>query len=224
MGLWDFLFGKDVPAEKGRIPIMSPEQEALYNRLIRQTTEGVERPITPYAGQLTTTMPSAAALILKGEPVFNVLPTAWEDYFQQAVYRPARTMFERETLPQTRAAYAGPGTYWGSERAKGEQRAIETFAEQLGATRANLALQAQREATQGILGLTPLELQRQAGDIARQYAEFQRLTPDWLTMAQQLAATKTFEPYVTQPYRRQGLVETLAESIGKIVAARMMKT
>ena len=59
-----------------------------------------------------------------------------QQYYQQAVHAPAMESFQKEVLPQIQQAHTGPGTYWGSERARGMERAGTDMARGLAGQRA----------------------------------------------------------------------------------------
>lgn len=99
------------PPQVDLVDTMHPVQEALLHQMGEYF-------------QNTISQPSSASTGLA------------EEFYQKSVHDPAMRSWEREIAPQIEQQYVGPGTYWGSERAKGMERAANDLAHNLASVRA----------------------------------------------------------------------------------------
>lgn len=138
-GIRNWLFGRD--PEIHREPSMSPEQESFF-RSAMETFGQRHGQQMPYAGLLESFMQPQQM----GQQYQNTLaqlmagatPRTGEQIdarFQRDVADPAVAHFQRDIMPAVAEQYVGPGTYWGSERARGQQRAGTELAEALAGQR-----------------------------------------------------------------------------------------
>jgi len=87
---------------------------------------------------------------LSGQAPYEVGPEWARRYYEQTV-RPAHEEEYADALARVRAAYAGPGTYWGSARAQAEAKLAGDSARELAGRRAQLMYNeelARRQATE----------------------------------------------------------------------------
>lgn len=124
-----------------------------------------------------------------------------EEYYQNAIYNPTLKQYQEDVLPSIQEAFAGPGTYWGSERANAERKAGENLQDYLTQRRAELAQWAKTRQDTGVgtsmayqslvnqeplgrlganetlmaMGAIPRSIEQHALDIA--YQEFLRTRP-----------------------------------------------
>lgn len=124
-----------------------------------------------------------------------------EEYYQNAIYNPTLKQYQEDVLPTIQEAFAGPGTFWGSERAIAEQKAGQNLEDYLTQRRAELAQWAKTRQDTGVgtsmayqslinqeplgrlganetlmaMGAIPRSIEQHALDIA--YQEFLRTRP-----------------------------------------------
>ncbi len=88
-----------------------------------------------FAPQITQNSQAASDALIRALNTDAGMKEA-EDYYQQSIHNPALQSFQKEVLPGIQKAYAGPGTYWGSERAGAVRDASTDLAGQLAGIRA----------------------------------------------------------------------------------------
>lgn len=88
----------------------------------------------PETGSIGASAESNIARALRGETSEN-----FENMFRTLYREPAAELLQEEVLPGVRQSYVGPGTYWGSERAGAESKAIRDSATKLGMSRERVA-------------------------------------------------------------------------------------
>ena len=172
------LFGggkKEQGREMKRESTLSPEQRRIEQWLMGRFRQKPQA----YGGQMRATMPGAAQGLLEGKPMFTEMPPLWQEYFKSAIETPMRTQYQEETAPGISESFVGPGTYWSSMRAGGEQKGAEEFARSLASTRAATALTAEQEAAQRVMGLTPMDIAMQETGISKEYADWLRQQPGY---------------------------------------------
>jgi len=142
-------------------PALHPEQEKMIPGLGSYISDNLGKPLEQYGGKYITpiTQQQLDAMSDLGNLTWNFSPQITqnsqaasnaliralntdagmkeaEDYYQQSIHNPALQSFQKEILPAIQTAYAGPGTYWGSERAGAIRDASTDLAGQLAGVRA----------------------------------------------------------------------------------------
>ena len=140
-------------------PMSEYEQQALdmLSALAGQLGGMVSPHETPYGQQVG----SALSSLLSGE-----FP---EEYFKTSIEAPAQKRLEEVTLPATREAYVGPGTFWGGERAEAERRAGTDLDATLAAIRGELGYKARQQALAALgpgMEYMEMPLKQQLGQMA----------------------------------------------------------
>lgn len=146
---------------------------------------------------------TALSGILSGQTgAAPITPEATEKYFQTSIQQPSTRYFEENYLPAVREAWAGPGSFWHTGRAKAETEAGEDLWRYLGEKRGQLewdvgeANRAIEEAkAQRSLAATPLGMQYGAMPtaeaqqrLAGQAGVFAALEPERALRQQEIAA------------------------------------
>ncbi len=142
-------------------PALHPEQEKMISGLGGHITDNLGKPLRQYSGSYVapTTQQQKNAMSDLGNLTWNFTPQTTqnsqyassaliralntdagmkeaEDYYQQSIHNPALQSFQNEVLPGIQKAYAGPGTYWGSERSGAVKDASTNLSGQLAGVRA----------------------------------------------------------------------------------------
>ena len=119
IGNW--LFG--TPAKMETMPSQSAEQQKIM-------------------GQLTPQMEQIIAGYGSGNAMADALSRA-DTTFTEMVETPMWNQYQNQILPQIQKSFAGPGTFWGSDRAGAELNSANDIAAQLASSRAGYMSQAQ---------------------------------------------------------------------------------
>ena len=159
------IFGSSVGKKKEpkivTEPALHPEQEKMIPGLGSYISDNLGKPLEQYGGKYIApiTQQQLDAMSDLGNLTWNFSPQITqnsqaasnaliralntdagmkeaEDYYQQSIHNPALQSFQKEILPAIQTAYAGPGTYWGSERAGAIRDASTDLAGQLAGIRA----------------------------------------------------------------------------------------
>ena len=93
-------------------------------------------------GELTPAMKKIIADYGSGNAMADALARA-DTVFRETVELPIWEQYETEMLPQVQQSFAGPGTFWGSDRANAETNLARDIASQLASSRAGYMNQAQ---------------------------------------------------------------------------------
>lgn len=144
-------------------PALHPEQEKMISDLGKYISDNLGKPLEQYSGsyvapitqqqknamsnlenltwnftpQVTQNAKYASDALIRALNTDAGMKEA-EDYYQQAIHNQALKSFQEEILPTIQKAYAGPGTYWGSDRAGAVKDASTDLAGQLAGIRAQI--------------------------------------------------------------------------------------
>jgi hypothetical protein len=175
---WMFGSGGDVSQQ----PTMTPEQQEVYNQLLQQLSTAqapnfVQQPswditeaptYTGYTPQYQVTqapswenqgmMNQALQSALSGKPAYEITPETTEQYYQDVIYEPAMTEYERTTRP---GMLESLGSLHGSTRANLERTSRQDLAQQLRGERSSLYYQDEQARRQALENAA----QRQLGGI-----------------------------------------------------------
>ena len=119
IGNW--LFG--TPSKMETMPSQSPEQQ----QLMKQIMPVMEKFLLDYG---------------TGNAMAEALARA-DTTFRETVETPMWEQYEKQVLPHIQQSFAGPGTFWGSDRARAETNSALDIAAQLAAARSGYMNQAQ---------------------------------------------------------------------------------
>lgn len=156
MGLFDSVQSNTTLTKQNN---WTPEQQALFNTLQQQATQGltgggnVNYPGQTYAPQnqyetaylqstqlspdQVMTRENALKSILSGQPAYSVDPTQRENYYQTAFYNPAMREYEQNILPQVMERASGAG-FHSSDTLNQMGKSSTDLATNLAAKRAEL--------------------------------------------------------------------------------------
>lgn len=95
--------------------------------------------------ELTPAMKQIIADYMSGNAIADALARA-DTTFRETVELPMWEQYEKEILPQIQKSFAGPGTFWGSDRARAETGAADEIARYLAANRSQYIAQAEEAA------------------------------------------------------------------------------
>jgi len=95
--------------------------------------------------ELTPAMKQIIADYMSGNAIADALARA-DTVFRETVELPIWEQYEKEILPQIKQSFAGPGTFWGSDRARAETGAADDIAKYLAANRSQYIAQAEEAA------------------------------------------------------------------------------
>ena len=95
--------------------------------------------------ELTPAMKQIIADYMSGNAIADALARA-DTVFRETVELPIWQQYEEEILPQIQQSFAGPGTFWGSDRARAETGAADDIAKYLAANRSQYIAQAEEAA------------------------------------------------------------------------------
>ena len=95
--------------------------------------------------ELTPAMKQIIADYMSGNAIADALARA-DTTFRETVELPIWEQYEKEILPQIQKSFAGPGTFWGSDRARAETGAADDIAKYLAANRSQYIAQAEEAA------------------------------------------------------------------------------
>ena len=82
---------------------------------------------------------------MSGNAIADALARA-DTVFRETVELPIWQQYEEEILPQIQQSFAGPGTFWGSDRARAETGAADEIARYLAANRSQYIAKQRSEA------------------------------------------------------------------------------
>jgi|LSQX01.3.fsa_nt_gb hypothetical protein len=119
IGNW--LFG--TPSKIETMPSQSPEQQ----QLMKQIMPVMEKFLLDYG---------------TGNAMVDALARA-DTTFRETVETPMWEQYEKQVLPHIQQSFAGPGTFWGSDRAQAETTSALDIASQLAASRSGYMSQIQ---------------------------------------------------------------------------------
>lgn len=179
MKLKDLIFGSKSQANISQHPTLTPEQQEALKALLaalgepdatEQVGSGLEfaslEALSDLSRQLTTGQGVGATLQAANTALQRALDPRGEDFeqfFQDAVFRPMMQQFQEDILPTLSNRFAASG-FHSSDRLRQEARATEDLLEALAAERAKMADTALARALQaaqlapGVAG-APVEIQ-----------------------------------------------------------------
>ena len=114
------------------------EPEVVTKPALHPGQEEVMRELTPAMKQIITDY-------MSGNAIADALARA-DTTFRETVELPIWEQYEKEILPQIQKSFAGPGTFWGSDRARAETGAADDIAKYLAANRSQYIAQAEEAA------------------------------------------------------------------------------
>lgn len=88
-------------------------------------------------GELTSAMKKIIADYGSGNAMADALARA-DTVFRETVELPIWEQYETQMLPQVQQSFAGPGTFWGSDRANAETNLARDIASQLASSRSGI--------------------------------------------------------------------------------------
>ena len=92
--------------------------------------------------ELTPAMKKIVADYMSGNAIADAIARA-DTTFTESVETPMWNQYQNQILPQIQKSFAGPGTFWGSDRARAETGSMEEIARQLAANRSQYISQAE---------------------------------------------------------------------------------
>lgn len=125
-GLGGFLFGS---AGKKKDP------QVITQPALHPGQEEVMKELTPAMKQIIADYGSGNAI---AEAIARAGTT-----FTESVETPMWNQYQNQMLPQIQKSFAGPGTFWGSDRAQAETGAMNEIASYLAANRSQYMAQAE---------------------------------------------------------------------------------
>jgi len=163
---------------------LTPEQQALAYEIYKYLQPHIGEGAEPYTGEFVAQPSPAEELGLRRLSEYlqeQWTPAKREELFQEIYAKPTIREVQEEILPLVREAYAGAGTYWGSPRARAEERVLSTLAAELARRRGEFELLARemplRQAQAAMqLGSLPRLLQQL--ELEKRYQEFIRTRPE----------------------------------------------
>jgi len=161
MKLKDLIFGSKSQANISQHPTLTPEQQEALKALLaalgepdatEQLGSGLEfaslEALSDLSRQLTTGQGVGATLQAANTALQRALDPRGEDFeqfFQDAVFRPMMQQFQEDILPTLSNRFAASG-FHSSDRLRQEERATEDLLEALTGKRAELAFTARENA------------------------------------------------------------------------------
>jgi hypothetical protein len=95
--------------------------------------------------ELTPAMKQIIADYMSGNAIADAIASA-DKTFRETVETPMWNQYRNQILPQIQKSFAGPGTFWGSDRARAETGAADDIAKYLAANRSQYIAQAEEAA------------------------------------------------------------------------------
>lgn len=126
-GLGGLLIGKSTSKKK--------EPQVVTEPALHPGQEEVMRELTPAMKQIVSDYGSGNAI---AEAISRAGTT-----FTESVETPMWEQYQNQMLPQIQKSFAGPGTFWGSDRAQAETGAMDEVARYLAANRSQYISQAE---------------------------------------------------------------------------------
>lgn len=114
------------------------EPQVITQPALHPGQEEVMKELTPFMKQIITDY-------MSGNAIADALARA-DTTFRETVELPIWEQYEKEILPQIKQSFAGPGTFWGSDRARAETGAADDIAKYLAANRSQYIAQAEEAA------------------------------------------------------------------------------
>jgi len=178
-----WLFGQSPESKISTLPTMSPQQQALLNKLLGEFDQEslLKGGATPYGGELVAGLGDLENLSLEaleqkilqratsegvGAEAETALtkmlrtggaPTDFEEFYRTSVRDPALQEFREFTLPEVTRRFGSSGAF-GSDRLTAEQQGLERLGRTLTGARSELAFKTQESSQERILkalGLAP---------------------------------------------------------------------
>ena len=129
-GLGGALIGSSMGKKK--------EPKIITEPALHPGQEEVMRELTPAMKQIVADYGSGNAI---AEAISRAGTT-----FTESVETPMWEQYQNQMLPQIQKSFAGPGTFWGSDRAQAETGAMDEIASHLAANRSQYMAQAEEAA------------------------------------------------------------------------------
>ncbi len=114
------------------------EPEVVTKPALHPEQEEVMRELTPAMKQIVADYGSGNAI---AEAISRAGAT-----FTKSVETPMWNQYQNQILPQIQKSFAGPGTFWGSDRARAETGSMDEIASYLAANRSQYIAQAEEAA------------------------------------------------------------------------------
>lgn len=114
------------------------EPEVVTKPALHPEQEEVMRELTPAMKQIVSDYGSGNAI---AEAITRAGKT-----FTESIETPMWEQYQNQMLPQIQKSFAGPGTFWGSDRARAETGAMDEIARYLAANRSQYIAQAEEAA------------------------------------------------------------------------------
>lgn len=129
-GLGGLLIGKSTSKKK--------EPEVVTQPALHPEQEEVMRELTPAMKQIVADYGS-------GNAIADAISRAGTT-FTESIETPTWNQYQNQMLPQIQKSFAGPGTFWGSDRAQAETGAMDEIARYLAANRSQYIAQTEEAA------------------------------------------------------------------------------
>ena len=129
-GLGGLLIGKSTSKKK--------EPQVVTQPALHPEQEEVMRELTPAMKQIVADYGS-------GNAIADAISRAGKT-FTESIETPMWNQYHNQMLPQIQKSFAGPGTFWGSDRAQAETGAMDEIARYLAANRSQYIAQAEEAA------------------------------------------------------------------------------
>jgi len=230
---------KDSAPSVERSNNMTPEQLKLLETILGQVQRGVDSGVEAYPGSVVPETPQSledligmaggytkSPLYTAGTDVLENVLTASPDYgatrdfWTDAIFNPAMSMFKKDVLPSIREGGVSQGNYLSSGRQRAETNAAGDLMTNLTGQLATLMYNEKESTLDRALKGVPLsaghmgsamDVLRSAGLLERgmegerlqeDYSKWSMEQPQnnpWLQMAPQFLGMQTSTPYVNQP-------------------------
>ncbi len=129
-GLGGLLIGKSTSKKKEPQVVTQPALHPEQEEVMRELTPAMKQIIADYGS---------------GNAIADAISRAGKT-FTESIETPMWNQYHNQMLPQIQKSFAGPGTFWGSDRARAETGSMEEIARQLAANRSQYIAQAEEAA------------------------------------------------------------------------------
>jgi len=183
VSLKSWLVGDDSRVSKDALPLMTPQQQAMLDKLLGEfdqadtLTGKSEGDATKYGGDLTAPLGRLENLSLEaleqkiiqqatgggegGAALQDVIknkgaPVNFEDYYRDSIENPTLKTFQEKVLPMLTQRYRGSAGF-GSDRMQAERFATEDLTKTLAGSRSELAYKTSSDAASRLMQAIGLE-------------------------------------------------------------------
>ena len=118
-GLGGLLIGSSMGKKKGPEVVTQPALHPGQEEVMKELTPAMKQIIADY---------------MSGNAIAAAIARA-DTTFRETVETPMWNQYQNQILPQIQKSFAGPGTFWGSDRARAETGAADDIAKYLAANR-----------------------------------------------------------------------------------------